>query len=135
MKIHSRQPQYSATPKPPAAEPAFSSGGGEPNDTFKKAAKVVVGTGIAAAIGYGLGSAASGGGLGGGTVGMLTGAASGMFIASPMGDGKGADGLIYPVAGVVVGGIGGAVLGAFGGGHMPWVGAAAGGLAALTLMT
>lgn len=101
------------------------------NDTFKQSAKVLVGTGLGTAVGYGLGSAASMGGFGGATVGAITGLGTGMFILSRFGDGKGGEGIVYPIAGAVIGGVGGLVLGAIGGDSTQWVGAAAGGLAAL----
>lgn len=104
------------------------------NDTFTRTAKVATGAGIGAAIGFGLGSAAAMGGFGGGTVGALTGVVTGALIASRFGDGKGAEGLVYPVAGAAIGGIGGAILGAIGGDHAGWIGAAAGGLAVLQMM-
>lgn len=100
-------------------------------DTFVSGAALASKCAVAALAGFGLGSAASGGGFGGGTVGLITGAGTGMFITAPMGNGKGGEGLIYPVIGAAVGGVAGAVVGAVGGSYMPWVGAAAAGLAAL----
>ncbi len=119
----------SALAKPATDEVTLSS-----NDTFSRAAKLTVGTGVGAALGFGLGTAAAFGGFAGGTVGALTGAVTGAFIIGRLGDGKGGDGLIYPIAGAAIGGIGGAVLGAIGGDYMGWVGAAAGGLAVLNAM-
>lgn len=114
--------------QPVPKEDTFSLSSG---DSFAKTAKVGIGTGIGAAVGFGLGSAAAMGGFGGGTVGAIAGLATGTFILSRFGDGKGGEGLIYPLAGAAIGGISGAVLGAIGGDHMAWVGAAAGGLAVL----
>jgi hypothetical protein len=116
--------RQNALPKANSDQVTFSGGG----DSFVKTA---IGTGIGSAIGFGLGSAAAMGGFAGGTVGALTGLATGTFILARLGDGKGGEGLIYPIAGAAIGGIGGAVLGALGGSHMSWVGAAAGGLAVL----
>ena len=112
-----------AAPQPASEQVTLSSG-----DSFTKTA---VGSGIGAAVGFGLGTAAAIGGFGGATVGAITGLVTGAFILGRLGDGKGGEGLVYPVAGALVGGIGGAVLGALGGDHMAWVGAAAGGVAAL----
>lgn len=75
----------------------------------------LVGVAAATGIGYGLGAAASVGGFAGAVVGGLNGLVTGIIIAGPMGNGKGAEGLAYPLAGAVVGLVGGATVGAFGG--------------------
>lgn len=134
MQILNNQTRIATPRVATSPAPSTVSSSTTQKDTFTRAAKVAAGTGIGAAVGFGLGSAAAMGGFGGGTVGALAGVVTGALIASRFGDGKGAEGLLYPVAGAAIGGIGGAVLGAIGGDHVGWIGAAAGGLALLQAM-
>ena len=61
-----------------------------------------------------LGAGMSQGGVAGSVCGILAGATVGAVTIAPMGNGKGADGLLYAAAGLVGGGLAGAVAGAFG---------------------
>lgn len=66
----------------------------------------------------------------GGIVGAVFAAPATAVLLSPLGDGKGAEGLVYPIAGLALGAVGGAAIGALAGPAAPWIlgglGAAAG---------
>lgn len=66
------------------------------------------------AVGTILGAGMSQGGIGGAVCGVLAGATLGMVTIGPMGDGKGADGLLYCAAGLIGGAIAGGTMGAMG---------------------
>lgn len=61
-----------------------------------------------------LGAGMESGGVGGFVCGALAGATAGGVTIAPMGNGKGAEGLVYAAAGLAGGAIAGATAGAFG---------------------
>jgi len=127
-----RQPQRAAASETQSGpQDGYTASGGD----FKgpRVAAGLVGVAAATGIGYGLGSAASMGGFAGAVVGGITGLVTTAIIAAPMGNGKGGEGLIYPLGGAVVGLVGGAVVGAFGGNAATITGTVLGAGTGLTL--
>lgn len=93
--------------------------------------KILLKTAISTGFGALMGAGMAGGGIGSFIVGGIAGSSLGMSVIGPMGNGKGADGLLYAGAGLVLGGIGGALVGYSGLPHGAAIGAATFGLVAL----
>lgn len=76
--------------------------------------KILVRTAVSAGFGALMGAGMAGGGVGGFIAGGLGGSVLGLKVLGPAGNGKGADGLLYAGAGLVLGGVAGAWAGAAG---------------------
>lgn len=93
--------------------------------------KILAGTALSGGIGTLLGAGMASGGVGGFISGVLAGSALGVSTIGPMGNGKGAEGLLYAGSGLLVGGIAGGLAGAAGLPHGALVGGATFGLLTL----
>lgn len=132
----SRTPAMGTTAPPPpivdTVEPAVLTDSFAPS---QGSTEHVIARGITAfasgAVGVAMGSAAAAvHPILGGIVGAVFAAPATAVLLSPLGDGKGAEGLVYPIAGLALGAAGGAAIGAMAGPLAPWIlgglGAAAG---------
>lgn len=123
-----RGPQTPQTPaQPPTPEEQFVPSG-DPQPPSRNWGKIVVKTAVATGMGALFGAGMAAGGPGGLISGLVGGGLLGATAIGPMGNGKGAEGLIYPVAGLAAGATAGAVAGLMGLPHGALIGGAAFGL-------
>ena len=122
-----RNSQPAAPAEAPPTDRYVSSEGQKSSFPLGKIVKIAAVAAVTGVIGQAAGNV---GGIAGGFIGGVVGVGTGMFAIGQFGNGKGGEGLIYPIAGAAIGGLGGAILGAIGGGHGMAVGAAAGAAAA-----